>query len=61
MNICLFRTCSVPIRISSLELHVEDTCVLYELHVMERYVTTTHRLHALHICAEGGYLTTTYP
>ena len=61
MNICLFRTCSVPIRISSPELHVLDTCFLYELHFMERYVTTTYRLHELHICAQGGYVTTTYP
>ena len=28
---------------------------------MERYVITTHRLHGLHICAQGGYVTTTYP
>ena len=27
---------------------------------MERYVTTTNRLHELHICAWGGYVTTTY-
>ena len=28
---------------------------------MERYVTTTYRLHELHVCAEGVYVTTTYP
>ena len=27
---------------------------------MERYVTTTYRLHGLHICIQGGYVTTTY-
>ena len=27
MNIRLFRICSVPIRISSLELHVPGTCL----------------------------------
>ena len=26
---------------------------------MERHVTTTYRLHELHICAWGGYVTTT--
>ena len=61
MNIRLLRTCSVPIRISSPELHVSDTCFLNELHIMERYVTTTYRLHELHIHAQGGYVTTTYP
>ena len=50
MNTRLLRTCSVPIRISSPELHVWDTCCLHELHIMERYVTTTYRLHELHIC-----------
>ena len=28
---------------------------------MELYVTTTYRLHELHICAQGWYVTTTYP
>ena len=27
---------------------------------MERYVTTTYRLHELHVCVPGGYVTTTY-
>ena len=61
MNIHLLRTCSVPIRIGSPELHVSDTCFLHELNVMERYVTTTYRLHELHVCVQGGYVTTTYP
>ena len=28
---------------------------------MERYVTTTYRLHELYMCIQGGYATTTYP
>ena len=28
---------------------------------MERYLTTTYRLHELNKCAQGGYVTTTYP
>ena len=28
---------------------------------MGRYVTTTYRLHKLHVCALGGYVSTTYP
>ena len=28
---------------------------------MERYVITTYRLHELHIYAQGGYVTATYP
>ena len=28
---------------------------------MERYVTTMYRLHDIHICAQGEYVTTTYP
>ena len=47
MNIRLLRTCSVPIRIGSPELHVSDTCFLHELHIVERYLTTTYRLHEL--------------
>ena len=58
MNIHLLRTCSVPIRIISPELHVWDTCFL---HIMERYVTTTYRLQELHLGSQGGYVTTTYP
>ena len=61
MNIRLLRTCSVPIRINSPELHVSDTCFSHELHNMEQYVTTTYRLHGLHIYEQGGYVTTTYP
>ena len=54
MNIRLLRTCSVLTRISSPELHVSDTCFLHELHIMERYVTTTYRLQKLHVCIQGG-------
>ena len=61
MNIRMLRTCSVPIGISSQELQVSDTCFLHEIHFMEQYVTTTYRLHELHKCAQGGYVTTTYP
>ena len=42
MNIRLLRICSVPVRISSPEVHVLDTCFFLELHNMERYVTTTY-------------------
>ena len=28
---------------------------------MERYGTTTYRSYELHICIQGGYVTTTYP
>ena len=28
---------------------------------MGRYVTTTYRLHELHVFVLGGYVTTTYP
>ena len=61
MNIGLLRICSVPIRISSPELHVSDTCCLRELHYMEQYLTNTYRLHGEPIFAHGGYVTTTYP
>ena len=54
MNIRLFRSCSVPIWISSPELHVEDTCFLHEVNNIERYVTTTYRLHELK-CNEQYY------
>ena len=47
MIIGLFHSCSVPIRISSPEFHVWDTCFLHEIRIMERYVTTTYRLHEL--------------
>ena len=60
MNIRLFRVFSVSIHISSPDLLVYDTCFLPELHIMEPYVTTTYRLHELHICAQSGYVTTTY-
>ena len=49
----LFRSCSIPIWISSPELRVWDTCFLHEVNIMERYVTTTYRLHELHICKWG--------
>ena len=61
MNIRLLRICSVPIRNSSPELHASDTRFLHELYIMERYVTTTYRVHDIHICVQGGYVTTTYP
>ena len=60
MNIRFLRTCSIPIRISSPELHVSDTCFLHELHIMERYVTTTYPLQELHVCIQGGYVSSTY-
>ena len=53
MNIFLLRICSVPMSISSPELHVPDTCFLHELYIMERYVTTTYRSHELHIYVQG--------
>ena len=61
MNIRLLRIYSVPIRIRSPELHVSDTCFLIEPYIMERYVTTTYRVHELHMCIQGGYVPTTYP
>ena len=61
MSICLLRIYSVPIRISSPELRVSDTCFLHELYIMELYVITTYRLNDLHMCIQGGYVTTTYP
>ena len=61
MNIRLLRIFSAPVRISSPELHVSDTCFLHGVHVMERYVTTAYRSHGLHICVHGGCVTTTYP
>ena len=61
MNIRSLRTSSVPMRISSPELHVSVTCFLHELYMMERYIITTCRLHELHMCVQGEYVTTTYP
>ena len=61
MIIRFLRTCSVPIRISSPELHVLDTCFSHELHIMERYVTTTYRSQKLNVFIQGGYLSSTYP
>ena len=61
MNFRLLRICSVPIGISSPELHVSDTGFLPELYIVERYVTTTYGFHELHIYVQGGYVTTTYP
>ena len=61
MNIRLLRICSIPVRISSPELHLSDTCFIHELHIVERYVTIAYRLHELHLCVQGGYVTTTYP
>ena len=60
MNIRLLRICSVSIRISLPELNVSDACFLHELHIMERYVTTTHRFHELHACIQDGYVSSTY-
>ena len=51
-NIRLFRIYSVPIRISSADLHVSDTCFLREINFMGRYVTITYRLHELHVCTK---------
>ena len=61
MNIRWLRIYSVPIMISSPDLDVSDTCFYMNLHVVERYVTTTYSLHRLHMCAQGGYVPTTYP
>ena len=60
MKISLLCICSVPIRISSPQLAVLQTCFLLELHIMERNVTTKYHSHELHICAQSGYKTTTY-
>ena len=57
----LLRICSVPIRISSPELHVSDTCFLHEINIKGQYATTTYRLQELHVCVVGGYVPTTYP
>ena len=34
---------------------------LHEINIMGRYLTTTYRLHKLHVCVIGGYVSTTYP
>ena len=60
MKIRLLRICSVPIRISSPDLHVSDTCSYMNLHVMEQYVTTTYRSYELQVCRQGGYVSSTY-
>ena len=60
MNIHLSRICSVPIRISSQELHIPDTFFLQKLHFMEQYVTTTYRSHDLPLFVQDGYVTTTH-
>ena len=49
MNIRLLRIYSVPIRISSEELHVSDTCFLHGINIMGRSLTTTYRLHELRV------------
>ena len=61
MNIRLLRIYSVPTRISPPDLHVLYTCFLHEINDMGRYVTTTYRLHKLHVFVLGGYVSTTYP
>ena len=35
--------------------------LLHELHIMERYVTTTYGLQELQVCIQGGYISSTYP
>ena len=35
--------------------------LFYEINVLGRYVTTTYRLHKLHVCVLGGYVSTRYP
>ena len=40
--------------------HVSDTCLLHEINVMGRYVTTTYRPHKLHLYVLGRYVSTTY-
>ena len=59
MNVHLLRTCAVTIRVSSAELHVSDTCLLHELYIMERYVTT-YRLHELLICVYTRWIRNYY-
>ena len=47
MIIRLIHSCSIPIWINSPKLHVNDTWLLDEVYIMERYVTSTYRLHDL--------------
>ena len=56
MNIRLFRIYSVPIRISSTEFHVSDTCSFHEWNSVGRHVVTTCHLRRLFIflCIYGG-------
>ena len=49
MNIRFFRSGSVPIWISTLELQVQDTCHLHNMKYWKRYENTTYRLHELHL------------
>ena len=35
-------------------------CFSHEVKVIERYVRTTYRLHEIHVCAWGWYVSTTY-
>ena len=61
MNIRSLRICSIPISISSPEIHVSDTCFLHELHIMEWYVTLTYRLNKrITFLYTGLIKTTTY-
>ena len=34
--------------------------LLHELHLMERYVTTTYRLQEVHVCIQDGYVSSKY-
>ena len=62
MNIRLFRIYSVPIRISSPEFHVSDTCSLHGLNSVGWYVVTTYPLRRLHIFVHlRGYVLYTCP
>ena len=47
MKIRLFCSCSFLIWISSLKIHVEDTCFFHEANIMKQYVTTMYRLFEL--------------
>ena len=61
MSISLLRTCSVPLKFIAPELQVSTRCVLHEIYIMERYVTTTYRLQKLHVCIRDAYVSSTYP
>ena len=56
MNIRLFRIYSVPIRISSPEFHVSDTCSFHEWNSVGWHVVITCHLRRLFIfsCICGG-------